>query len=646
MSSSRPRHDSWSNLPGPIIHKISKLLKTQDQTLRFKRVCRKWRKCSLPLPVNILSPNLPLSIPISSSSDTPPFHLSNRPLVPQVSSVYLITPSQPSSASIKSWMIKVQESNPGKLRLRHPLTAKRVTKFPSTLNLNRFRVSELAQGYNFKYSDCVHKVLLCSTSPSFVEFLVLYHKGNLGKLTSWHIIYLDDVVEFKKMYCAIDRKGRLYRLDTEAMTVAGVLVTEPICWGGRPTDRRKRLVVDFTSGELYLVLRDQWRAKNSRFTVYKFNEQCKRWDVLESFGNERVIFVGIDHSFFAKTEDFPGCKGNCIVFAANCFTQYSGRDNPDGRLFGYEDDEVGVYRLGRGDNFRLLSSLYPEFSKMIWPPPTWFACQGQGSKCSDDDIESESGSTSQENTDEETSSSIKSLSDGHAEGMLTDSSGESSSDDEKDEEMQLDSPSQSSKADDNSGTAESEEEDEEEIQRSSSSEQCDVQTNLSDEAMKNDLLYVPLLTSEYELNNTGTSKMNNLKNAEDLDSSTPNFQGQDFSTEKVSNNANSTHSTPTLVPLACINCSSTVKFEGVDIKVELLPTLESIWVKHGSLFSEATVSNKRIRACALELLAKLIISLKITKGRSLTDSQADDIKSAMFDLQRVGLKVDWLTPSR
>lgn len=96
---------------------------------------------------------------------------------------------------------------------------------------------------------------------------------------------------------------------------------------------------------------------------------------------------------------------------------------------------------------------------------------------------------------------------------------------------------------------------------------------------------------------------------------------------------------------ACERCSSTVKFQGVNVKSELLPTLNTIWAKHGSLFCDKTVHSKDLRACALELLAKLVITLQNTTGRSLTESQANDMRLMLSDLERVGLKVDWLAPT-
>lgn len=183
---------------------------------------------------------------------------------------------------------------------------------------------------SFKGSDCIHKVLLFpSSSPSSLQVMVLYREGVLGKLTirvpecqarsdakeadaekeeeeekedenededeaeeeeaaamyCWKKLkvrrrcqfcfrFLDDVVEFKEKYCAIDRKGKLYEIYTNEMMAANVLVSEPIFRGHIPSQRQKLLVVDPTSGELHPVVRECRRA-NASFAVYKFNEHCK-----------------------------------------------------------------------------------------------------------------------------------------------------------------------------------------------------------------------------------------------------------------------------------------------------------------------------------------------------------------------------------
>ncbi|KAL2935857.1 F-box protein SKIP23, partial [Bienertia sinuspersici] len=554
----------WSKLPRKIIYIISKSLKTRQQIIQFKRVCKRWNKHSVLLPLNTLSLTLPLTIPISSScGNTLPFiRSSTHSLHLEVSSIYLITPLD---ASLRPWMVMVREPNPGKLQLRHPLTAKRVTKLLPTLDMSKFRAFELARGYNFKKSDSVLKVILLSSSTpsSSLELLVLFRQGVLGKLTvrmsdhhhGWKILkphrkypfwfrYLDDITVFKEKYCCLDRRGKLYELNIESMKMVNLLVSEPIYGREAPmiVQRRKRLVVDPTSKELHSLVREP-KNGNVRFKLYKFNECCKKWDVVEHLGKDRVLF-GVDHCFFAKAKYFPGCKGNCIVFAANCFTQYRGRNTPDRRLFGDDDDvEVGVYRIGKGDNFRLLSSVYGEFSKSIWPPPIWLSPK------------------SQEDLDEENFSTIKCHSDDHVEPMLIDSSDEGFTDKDKDEEIKLNSSSSKPyKVSDSNGITNSDKT----RQRSSFNEQ----TYNSEEHVS-----APPLPIEYKVHNVGTSKM---------------------------------------------DCQKT----GV-----------------------CSDYNKAMRAYALESVAKLVITLQNTTGKSLSVDQADDIRATMSDLQRVGLKVDWLVPA-
>ena len=103
-----------------------------------------------------------------------------------------------------------------------------------------------------------------------------------------------------------------------------------------------------------------------------------------------------------------------------------------------------------------------------------------------------------------------------------------------------------------------------------------------------------------------------------------------------------------VVPLSkCLQacCSVTVNFEGVKINSKLLPTLQAIWAKHGSLIGKETVRSKPILACVLESSARLMITLQNTMGRSLTDFVVDDITSTLSNLQRAGLKVNWLAPT-
>lgn len=76
-------------------------------------------------------------------------------------------------------------------------------------------------------------------------------------------------------------------------------------------DNKKRLVV--SCGELYLIY--IWcEEEGVTFTVLKLNEEETNWEYVKGVGDDRIMFVTCDVCFFASSKDFPGWRGNCIVF--------------------------------------------------------------------------------------------------------------------------------------------------------------------------------------------------------------------------------------------------------------------------------------------------------------------------------------------
>lgn len=85
-------------------------------------------------------------------------------------------------------------------------------------------------------------------------------------------------------------------------------------------------------------------------------------------------------------------------------------------------------------------------------------------------------------------------------------------------------------------------------------------------------------------------------------------------------------------------------FEGVYIRSNLVPALQKIWAKHGNIVEGSSVHSKDMLACILESLAKVIIILQSSSGRTLTKSQCDYAYSVLLDLLQAHLKVEWLVP--
>uniref|UniRef100_A0A803L891 F-box domain-containing protein n=1 Tax=Chenopodium quinoa TaxID=63459 RepID=A0A803L891_CHEQI len=118
--------------------------------------------------------------------------------------------------------------------------------------------------------------------------------------------------------------------------------------------------------------------------------------------------------------------------------------------------------------------------------------------------------------------------------------------------------------------------------------------------------------------------------------------------EDTSKKASAAETTPEIPSvLASKDCESNHKFqslESLDIKPNLLSTLQLIWNKHDILVGKYTVQSKDMLTCALESLAKLIITLQNTTARTLTDSLAKDLESVLYDLHCARLSVGWLVP--
>ncbi|KAK9666272.1 hypothetical protein RND81_14G173000 [Saponaria officinalis] len=87
---------------------------------------------------------------------------------------------------------------------------------------------------------------------------------------------------------------------------------------------------------------------------------------------------------------------------------------------------------------------------------------------------------------------------------------------------------------------------------------------------------------------------------------------------------------------------TTTKFEGFDIRSDLVPILEKIWIKQGNITENSTMRSSDIIARALELLATLVQILENNSVQSLSDSQADYLSSTLSDLKIMCFKVHWL----
>ena len=130
----------WADLPKELLEMIGKRLDSRVDTLRFRAVCTSWRS-SVSLP--------------SSDQETPPLILnlpdpiSYAPLFIQTTICRMDSARKDpnSSSSSKSWLVKVGESNYGKLKLFNPLTNQEIKYSPIALNLLEFKFVELSKAF-------------------------------------------------------------------------------------------------------------------------------------------------------------------------------------------------------------------------------------------------------------------------------------------------------------------------------------------------------------------------------------------------------------------------------------------------------------------------------------------------------------------
>ncbi|KAF4350564.1 hypothetical protein F8388_007143 [Cannabis sativa] len=384
---------NWSQLPADLLVEIAKRLDSPLYLLRFRSVCSSWRSSVSSRLRNLLG-RFPL--PNDGMSNTiRGFNLAKR-------RIFLIgSPGNTNQPSSGHWLIKMEESVPGTIRLINPLSRFEIRPlpedFPKVLDVSRFRVYELSQEYVLHYMHnttlanlgisvgnlYMEKVVfkfLDSESDKFV-LLTIHVSGKLATFKSgdkrWTIIPdmpspYDDVILYKGNFYAVDSTGRTVLV---GCSLNVVLVANPVFGGDKKflvESRGELLMVD-----MYLSLSppeedlvsdedfEQFDAylgeKTVSFRVHQLDKKEKMWKVVKSLGDQ-VLFLGDDCTFSASASELSGCN-NCIIF--NNYVFYNGGQE-DG-VFGGRD--ISVYDVGSGNIVPLAN--YPEYSKLFWPPPQW-----------------------------------------------------------------------------------------------------------------------------------------------------------------------------------------------------------------------------------------------------------------------------------
>ena len=226
------REVEWSALPMELLPLIGKTVQARIDVVRFRSVCASWRS-SIPPLRGISSPLLlPFPYPINSAG--------GQSFLSQ-STIYRLEPPDDnpnlSTCSSKSWLVKVEEFEPGRVRLLNPLSSLHIRflpdYFPKVINLLDFRVVQVGKAYKLQKSSGmniagVNKLVLFPNSAwtSCVEdklIFGLFHEGKLGYVKygdkNWTFVddnnfYCDDITVYKGQSYVVDGLGTVSWIDS------------------------------------------------------------------------------------------------------------------------------------------------------------------------------------------------------------------------------------------------------------------------------------------------------------------------------------------------------------------------------------------------------------------------------------------------
>ncbi|XP_021734113.1 F-box protein At2g17036-like [Chenopodium quinoa] len=361
-SSNHSQQKTWSELPPDLLLLIVKRLATQPDVFSFRRVCKLWR-ASAPLSVfaskNMLSPLFPHHFTIKPDTKNAPKHY-----IVCMNCVILLRSNV--NPELPPFIITVDEYTSGKLYVRRPFCAHPFTyysdfedtnivtrDFPRCLDLSRYRVLELARFPTLSYvmDDNTSYVYLLSQNyyarPNKVVLFADPNCENRATINDYTLVEL--VSQSRCLILNRLRNGERHRFIHEY----------------KKKGRRLIDLVNF-KGKVY-VIDNYHREKEGSvdFSLFKVNEKEKKWEKLKGIGDDKILFLTYDGSFVALTNDFPGCKGNCIIFfriiRKTRYIQMS---------YNQDDYEIYVFHFDGGGSGPIAS--YPGYSDVVvWPPPSW-----------------------------------------------------------------------------------------------------------------------------------------------------------------------------------------------------------------------------------------------------------------------------------
>ncbi|KAK4433301.1 F-box protein [Sesamum alatum] len=421
----------WSDLPRELVERIADCLDTETDVLRFRAVCSSWRSSTTPFKK---FPSTPLKLPF-------PFQAGGTSRVKHKGAYFSLAERTvygvqlPESKEPSFWLVKIERSGDGKLRILNTVSDSQIkilpeTQLPKLLNTLDFRIYEVCKAYTLRYTNpakpkqnyeykCVKKVVVSGDVKN--DKYVIMAIDDVNKL--WYIKSGDEKWTMVRDNCGsnnfldvVNYKGQFYGIDVWGGTWVfdpmfnSTKITYNIC---RPAS--KRHLVDLYKGELFLV--EEVTDKDKRVcTCYNFDDGCQcrfprtpvrntaveitisridkgreEW-VEEKTVDNQIIFI--DRYICFRTEEkkahyhdndnygyddtwdygYNYFECDCGVSSdddAGTVDNFVPSDDVKLKFRGLHGHNTGVCDFATGKIGSLL--MYPEYADIFWPPPSWLS---------------------------------------------------------------------------------------------------------------------------------------------------------------------------------------------------------------------------------------------------------------------------------
>ncbi|XP_044507269.1 F-box protein SKIP23-like [Mangifera indica] len=393
----------WTSLPHHILLFIASFLPTPFDVSRLSAVSRLFRYL-LPPPRPVIL-KFPRSILTDTDFLTGTDLVFNYPINPKdniyvfvESVVYAIKPIDKEASPTPIWLVKVEESKPGRVQIKDPLTKlwfKNLPKIlPKSLNLLDYQVQEITRSYSlvslavlgsgddpngiYKRHGSFHiKAVYTSDLDETDDGFAVMARFTGPMLSLWRNVdkkwshinmglavpqYIWDFIYHNEKFYAVATTGFTLMVDSKSLTVTTFL--DP------PKSLKRSSILYFVeaSGDLLLVARsDKFKDQEDFLMVFKLDEKKAEWVEMVDGEElkEKIIFLSDDESSYCvSARELPGCKGNSVYFVENKLVYFSAS------LDGYPmKDAWGVFSFDDGKMVNLRD--FPGYSNPFWPPPSW-----------------------------------------------------------------------------------------------------------------------------------------------------------------------------------------------------------------------------------------------------------------------------------